>query len=45
MPALQAFVSIPLFWFSKFVMIDGGIIDDLFKKLDSMDALLIEKNN
>ena len=39
------FVSMHLSWFSKFVIIDLGIIDDTFKKLEDMDTLLIKRDN
>lgn len=45
MPALQAFVSTHPSWFSKLVMIDGSVMDDVFKKLEDMDAMLIERDD
>lgn len=45
MPALQAFISMHLSLYKKLVMIDGGIIDNVFKKLEDIDAMLIEKDN
>ncbi len=45
MPVLQAFISIYASWFSQLIIIDGSIIDDTFKKLGDIDAMLIEKND
>ncbi len=45
MPALQAFVSMHPFWFSELVVIDGSIMDDTFKELEDIDAMLIEGDN
>ncbi len=42
MPALQAFVSTHPFWFSELVMMDGSIMDDTFKELEDIDAMLKE---
>ncbi len=43
-PALQAFVSTHLSWFSKLVMMDENIMDDAFKDLEDIYAMLIERN-
>ncbi len=45
MPALQAFVSTHPSWFSELVMMNGSIIDDAFKKLEDIDAMLKEGDN
>ncbi len=42
MPALQAFVSMHPSWFSELVMMDGNIMDDAFKELEDIDAMLNE---
>lgn len=42
---LQAFVLMYLSWFSKLIMIDGGIIDDTVKEFKDINTMLIEKNN
>ncbi len=42
MPALQAFVSTHLSWFSELVMMDGSIMDDAFNELKDIDAMLKE---
>lgn len=34
-----------LSWFSKLIMIDGGIIDDTVKEFKDINTMLIEKNN
>ncbi len=45
MPAVQALVSTHLSWFSKFVIMDGSILDDAFKELQDIDAILMEKDD
>ncbi len=45
MPALQAFVSTHPSWFSKLVMMDGGIMVDAFKELEDIDVMLMEGDN
>ncbi len=40
MSALQAFVSTHPSWFSELVMMDGSIMDDAFKELEDIDAML-----
>ncbi len=45
MPALQAFVSTHPFWFSELVMIDGSIMDDAFKELEDINAMLKEEDD
>ncbi len=45
MQALQPFVSTYLSWFSKLVMIDGSILDDAFKDLEDIDAMLMERDD
>lgn len=42
---LQVFVLMYLSWFSKLIMIDGGIIDDTYKKFEDINTMLIERNN
>ncbi len=44
-PALQAFVSTHPSWFNKFVMMDGSIMDDVFKELEDIDAMLKERDD
>ncbi len=43
--SLQAFISMYLSWFSKLVIIDGNIMDDIFKELKNKDTMLIEKDD
>ncbi len=42
MLTLQAFVSTHLSWFSELVMMDGSIMDDAFKELEDINAILME---
>lgn len=39
-PILQVFMSTHLLWFSELVIMDRSIIDDTFKELEEMDAML-----
>ncbi len=43
--ALQAFVSTHPSWFSKLVIKDRSIMDDAFKELEDVNAMLKERNN
>lgn len=45
MPALYMFVSTHSSGFSKFVIINKNIMDDVFKELKDINIMLIEKNN
>ncbi len=45
MPALQAFVSMHPSWFSELVMMDGSIMDNAFKELEDIDAMLKEEDD
>ncbi len=45
MPALQVFVLTHPSWFSKLVMMDGTIMDDAFKELEDIDAMLMERDD
>ncbi len=42
MLALKAFVSMHPSWFSELVMMDGSIMDDIFKEWKDIVAMLIE---
>ncbi len=42
MSALQVFVSTHPSWFSKLVIMDGSIMNDTYKELENIDAMLIE---
>ncbi len=45
MPALQAFVSTHPSLFCELVMIDKSIMDDIFKELKAIDAILMERDD
>ena len=45
MPTLQVFVSMYPTLFNEFVIIDETIMDDVFKKLDDINAILIKRDN
>ncbi len=42
MSALEVFVSIHPSTFSKFVMMDGSIMDDTFQELKDINAMLMK---
>ncbi len=45
MPALQAFISMHPSWFNELVMIDKSIMDDAFKELEDINAMLMSGDN
>ncbi len=45
MSALQTFVPTHPSWFSELVMMDGSIMDNAFKELENIDAILKERDD
>ncbi len=45
MPTLQVFVSTHQSLFNKLIIIDGSIMDDVFKKLKDINAILMERDD